>query len=60
MVVELRQALSDDALTQIAVHPELSVTGDRTVAFTCDRMAAAYVWAASVQVLAAGKPLRDR
>jgi D-amino peptidase len=60
MEVELRQALSDDALTQIAAHPELSVTGDRTVAFTCDRMAAAYVWAASVQVLAAGKPLRDR
>jgi D-amino peptidase len=59
MEVELRSPLSDDALRQVAEHDDLSVVGDRTVAFTCDRMATAYVWAASVQILAAGKPLRD-
>jgi D-aminopeptidase len=59
MEVELRSPLSPDALRQIAAHEELSVVGDGTVAFTCDRMATAYTWAASVQILAAGRPLRD-
>ncbi len=59
MEVELRAPLSELAVRQVARHDELSLVGDRTVAFTCERMAAAYVWAASVQVLAAGKPLRD-
>ena len=58
MEVELRSPLSADALRQIAQHDELAVVGDRTVAFV-RRMASAYVWAASVQILAAGKPLRD-
>lgn len=58
MEVELRRPLSDEALEQIAEHDELAVTDDRTVAFTCERMAAAYVWAASVQILAGGRSLR--
>ena len=57
--VELRSELSAEAIRQIAEHDELLVVGDRTVAFTCERMAGAYVWAASVQILAAGKRLRD-
>jgi D-amino peptidase len=56
MEVELRRPLSDEALRQVAQHHELRVIGDRTVAFTCDRMDAAYSWAASVQILATGKP----
>ena len=57
--IELRQPLSDQARGVFAKHGEFTLVGDRTVRFADDSMALCYRRAATVQVLAAGRDVRD-
>jgi D-amino peptidase len=57
--VELRKPLSDEGRAAFADHPEFTLDGDRTVAFTDESMALCYRRAATAQALAAGQRIKQ-